>query len=288
MGGKHYAVMEKCEMSLTHMMDNIRDLAPPYHSSTDISRSFREMALGLAYVHSMRLLHRDVQPANFFFGSVDGRTAQLGGFGLAVSLPKEGSLRAPCASPTAFSSPEMLSGKPYSEATDAWSFGVTLYLVLFGSYPYVVLSRKSTMKSAIIANDPAPSFRRTDSIEDFEPDTRDKIEAYLPEATVLVAALLRHTAARRCSAEDALHDVFLRTEHIAHAHDSRRAEEYRMLRSQTIARSSSSVLRDNHSKARLVASDEFTSSLSTSEGSSIAASNSTAGTADGSYRRLRS
>lgn len=266
--GKHYAVMEKCEISLTNMMSNIRDLAHPYRNSADVARTFREMALGVAYVHSMGVLHRDVQPANFLFGGADGRTTKLGGFGLAIALPKAGLVDAPCASPTAFSSPEMLSGKPYSEPTDAWSFGVTLYLILFGSYPYVVISRTSTMKHAIITGHPTPSFRREDPADDNAP--RSKL--YTADASVLVTALMRHDHARRCSAEDALRDPFLlpKEERVVHAHDSRRAGEYRMLRSQTIMQAGGTEKRLGGSKESWANADSV--SLSTAEGVSLAGS----------------
>jgi len=221
--------MEKCEVSLTQVMGSIRTLAPPYRTRADVSRTFREIALGLNFVHSMGVLHRDVQPANIFLGGRDGRTAKLGGFGLAAALPQASFLEEACSTPIAFSPPELLNAQPYHQPMDVWSFGVTLHLVMYGSYPYVAQSNFWTMKRSIVANKPPPSFSCSDGTCDL------KLEA---RASSLVKKMLHHDAASRCSLDDLLCHSFLEPTCDTARTAAASAENYHLLRSQTILRSS--------------------------------------------------
>ena len=93
----------------------------------------RQIAVALAHVHSLGIVHRDIKPDNIHIGE-DG-TAKLMDFGIAktndTQLTQAGfSLGTPH-----YMAPEQVMGKPVNEATDVYSFGVLLYEMFTGARP---------------------------------------------------------------------------------------------------------------------------------------------------------
>ena len=88
------------------------------------------LADGLAAMHDAGYLHRDIKPSNIGFTS-DG-SPKLLDFGLAQEPNDDaiagGTLR--------YLSPDILSGRPASEADDVWSLCVVLYEMVSGMHPF--------------------------------------------------------------------------------------------------------------------------------------------------------
>ena len=86
------------------------------------------------------MLHRDVKPANIFFGN-DGQL-KVGDFGLSIpveareetytQLTTTGSL----VGTPAYASPEQLSGERLDVRSDIYAAGATLYYLLTGRAPF--------------------------------------------------------------------------------------------------------------------------------------------------------
>lgn len=149
----HYIVMEACKCSVLDGLKNQRLLME------DLSRVFREMALGLAHCHAANVVHRDVKPDNFLLGGASGQQIKLTDFGLAAVLPQKRNLQAVAGTPP-YMSPELLGSQGYDEKTDVWSLGVTVYVMLFGVFPYMPKERSGdAMKAIIRRGHPAPSFK---------------------------------------------------------------------------------------------------------------------------------
>ncbi|MEU0516546.1 protein kinase [Streptosporangium sp. NPDC006007] len=88
----------------------------------------------LRHAHASGILHRDVKPGNVLLTS---DRVVLTDFGIAaiegdVTITQTGLLMG---SP-AYIPPERLSGRPYTQASDLWSFGATLYAAVEGRPPY--------------------------------------------------------------------------------------------------------------------------------------------------------
>ncbi|CAG0885478.1 unnamed protein product [Cyprideis torosa] len=101
---------------------------------------FRDVLLGLEYLHYNKIIHRDIKPSNLLLGD-DGRV-RVSDFGVCnLIAPGENDifLSSTVGTP-AFTPPEALSSKKtgdYSgKAADIYSLGVTLYCLVVGDIPF--------------------------------------------------------------------------------------------------------------------------------------------------------
>lgn len=145
-----YMVMERTNGTLLQYLERTIDI-----NEKSLGEVFAQMLKGLEFVHESGTVHRDIKPDTFFVGGEMKRTIKLGDFGFSTPLPTDGTkLRGECGTPP-FNSPEMLNGVGYDEKTDVWSFGVLVYVLLFGRYPYMPKEKGATgMKAAITAGEP--------------------------------------------------------------------------------------------------------------------------------------
>merc|ERR1719379_2490599 len=93
------------------------------------------MLSALQYIHSLSICHRDIKAENFLFaGKSISSPLKMIDFGMATKI-SEGKIFAElCGSPH-YLSPELI-GQKYNHTADLWAFGVLLYLLMYGRYPY--------------------------------------------------------------------------------------------------------------------------------------------------------
>jgi eukaryotic-like serine/threonine-protein kinase len=94
-----------------------------------------DIAAGLAHAHENGVVHRDLKPGNVLFDA-EGR-AKVGDFGIARvvgidTITDEGTVMGTAA----YISPEQVAGGHPTPATDVYAFGVLLYLLLSGRFPF--------------------------------------------------------------------------------------------------------------------------------------------------------
>lgn len=87
---------------------------------------------GLAYLHSRRIIHRDVKPSNILLTRTGG--VKLCDFGVSGELVN--SLAGTFTGTSYYMAPERIRGTPYTAAADVWSLGVTLMEVAMNRFPY--------------------------------------------------------------------------------------------------------------------------------------------------------
>ena len=127
-------IMEYMHMDLDHCMQTYPDIPLPYKTSI-----LRDVAYGLAYLHSIPIIHRDLNAGNVLL--TKSLRAKIADLGVAKLFDKQAALvrtRTVCPGAQDFMPPEALSQTPrYSDKLDVFSFGHLAIYLINQEAPYV-------------------------------------------------------------------------------------------------------------------------------------------------------
>lgn len=131
-----YMVMEMCKKGVV-MKVGLEEVADPYPDET-CRCWFRDLILGIEYLHAQGIVHRDIKPDNCLINDDD--VLKVVDFGVSEMFQKESDMmtRTSKGSP-AFLPPELCvvkHGNVSARAADIWSMGVTLYCLKYGRVPF--------------------------------------------------------------------------------------------------------------------------------------------------------
>jgi len=113
---------------------------------------FVQMALALQYLHSKRILHRDLKTANVFLTAIG--IVKLGDFGVSRVLSATTELAKTFVGTPYYLSPELLNNSPYGHASDVWALGVIFYEMCTLAHPYEAKTFPALAQK--ILHDPPP------------------------------------------------------------------------------------------------------------------------------------
>ena len=94
-------------------------------SETEIMNWFVQMCLSLEYVHSHKILHRDLKSQNIFLTKFN--TIKLGDFGISKVLENTEAQALTVQGTPYYMSPEVCQNMPYTYQSDIWALGCILY-----------------------------------------------------------------------------------------------------------------------------------------------------------------
>ena len=157
-----------------------------------------EILEGLAALHGLGIVHRDVKPGNVLL--TEAGAVKLADFGLArryeLDETRATSMDA-IVGTVEYLSPEQALGRELDGRSDLYSFGVTLFEMLTGGVPF---RRDSAIGTALAhVKDPAPRLRSV------RPEAPGWLERFLSRL------LEKDPAARYATAEEAASDLAART-----------------------------------------------------------------------------
>ena len=90
-----------------------------------------EMARALHYLHSHKILHRDIKPDNVHIDAINGRVRLLD-FGIAKAEGMNLTMAGFVVGTPFYMAPEQLNGTPVGPATDIYAFGLVVFEMLTG------------------------------------------------------------------------------------------------------------------------------------------------------------
>ncbi|KAI4865290.1 Pkinase-domain-containing protein [Hypoxylon rubiginosum] len=131
-----YMVLEMCKKGVV-MKVGLDEQADPYEDER-CRYWFRDLILGIEYLHAQGVVHRDIKPDNLLLTEDD--VLKIVDFGVSEMFEKpDNMMTSKAAGSPAFLPPELCQarhGDVPGKAADVWSMGVSLYCLRYGRLPF--------------------------------------------------------------------------------------------------------------------------------------------------------
>lgn len=130
------------------------------YSEALLAGYIKQVLEGLEYLHSKKIIHRNINLHTIVFAEKDCKTIKLTEFAAEEANGKEIDRVFMLISNPIFHAPEILNKLEYDEACDIWSLGIVCYIIFSGTFPfslepsdsYLTVSKK-IMKKVISKED---------------------------------------------------------------------------------------------------------------------------------------
>ena len=120
-----YIIMEYAELGDLYSLIKHYKRHSKYFDEIDLWRIASDILSGLEYLHSQKIIHRDIKCLNLFI--TKDRHIKIGDLGVSTITSGMDNLHYTRVGTPLYISPELVKQKPYDYKTDIWSFGCSLY-----------------------------------------------------------------------------------------------------------------------------------------------------------------
>ncbi|XP_077590306.1 serine/threonine kinase 17a like [Stigmatopora nigra] len=161
----------------------------------DVIRLARQILMGVDFLHRNNVVHLDLKPQNVLLTSARPLgDIRIVDFGLSRRVDSISEVREILGTPE-YVAPEILSYEPISTATDMWSIGVLIYVMLTGESPFLGDDKQETFLNISQVN------------VEYSHDTFQNIS---PPAVDFIKSLLVKNPRKRATAKECLDHPWLR------------------------------------------------------------------------------
>lgn len=144
-----------------------------------------QVGLGLQWLHSNRILHRDIKTLNVFLTAEDD--ARIGDLGVARVLSEEVNFASTLIGTPYYLSPELCEAKAYNDKSDVWAYGCVVYEMCALRHPFEAKNQAALLCKILSGTRDAPVPT-----------------SYSTDLQTLIEACLQYETANRPSMSDLL------------------------------------------------------------------------------------
>ena len=129
---KIYLILEYCDQG---DLENYILTKGPITNEQKLLECILMMLESLRFLETNNIAHNDIKPSNFLIDQYN--RIKLTDFGLSKIIDEKSSISTDFIGSVPFLAPEIVTKKPYNPLkSDVWSFGVTVFFIATGKYPF--------------------------------------------------------------------------------------------------------------------------------------------------------
>ena len=133
-----YILLELCQNQTLNELHMRRKIL----TEIEVQCYIIQLVKALQYLHSHRIIHRDLKLGNLFLN--DKMELKVGDFGLATKLDYDGERKKTICGTPNYIAPEVINSSGHSYEVDIWAIGIIIYALLVGRPPFETRDVKTT------------------------------------------------------------------------------------------------------------------------------------------------